>query len=183
MSPKASTQGIQRSHRSAKVKAAQKQEGGEVELARFFGLKDEDVAKHLLSQMMRMRRRSERGTLLEEAEKTVLSFKLQTLIDPKDGIEAMLATQMAASHENAMDFVARAARATTVEGVQLYSGIANKFLRTYLAQLDALNRHRGKGAQKVTVEHVNVHHGGQAIVGSVAVNPSPQDRMGGSEHG
>jgi hypothetical protein len=33
--------------------------------------------------------------------------------------------------------------------------------------LDALNRHRGKGQQKVTVEHVHVHEGGQAIVGTV----------------
>jgi hypothetical protein len=33
--------------------------------------------------------------------------------------------------------------------------------------LDALNRHRGKGAQKVTVEHVHVHEGGQAIVGNI----------------
>ena len=33
--------------------------------------------------------------------------------------------------------------------------------------LDALNRHRGKGQQKVTVEHVHVHAGGQAIVGAV----------------
>jgi hypothetical protein len=29
------------------------------------------------------------------------------------------------------------------------------------------NRHRGKGQQKVTVEHVHVHSGGQAIVGAV----------------
>jgi hypothetical protein len=33
--------------------------------------------------------------------------------------------------------------------------------------LDALNRHRGKGQQKVTVEHVHVHSGGQAVVGTV----------------
>jgi hypothetical protein len=32
----------------------------------------------------------------------------------------------------------------------------------------ALNRHRGKGHQKVTVEHVHVHEGGQAIVGNVS---------------
>jgi hypothetical protein len=29
-----------------------------------------------------------------------------------------------------------------------------------------LNRHRGKGQRKVTVEHVHVHSGGQAIVGA-----------------
>src|ERR1700724_4603589 len=34
--------------------------------------------------------------------------------------------------------------------------------------LDVLNRYRGKeGQQKVTVEHVDVHAGGQAVVGMV----------------
>jgi hypothetical protein len=40
-------------------------------------------------------------------------------------------------------------------------------LATYATLLDALNRHRGKGQQKVTVEHVHVHTGGQAVVGMV----------------
>ncbi len=44
---------------------------------------------------------------------------------------------------------------------------ANKLSRTHAALLDALNRHRGKGQQKVTVEHVHVHSGGHAIVGNV----------------
>jgi hypothetical protein len=44
---------------------------------------------------------------------------------------------------------------------------ANKLSRTYATLLEALNRHRGKGQQKVTVEHVHVHEGGQAIVGAV----------------
>jgi hypothetical protein len=32
----------------------------------------------------------------------------------------------------------------------------------------SVQRYRGKGQQKVTVEHVHVHTGGQAIVGSVS---------------
>jgi hypothetical protein len=40
-------------------------------------------------------------------------------------------------------------------------------------QLQALQRYRGKGQQKVTVEHVHVHAGGQAIVGNVE---APQGR-------
>ena len=45
---------------------------------------------------------------------------------------------------------------------------ANKLSRTYAVLLDALNRYRGKeGQQKVTVEHVDVHAGGQAVVGMV----------------
>jgi hypothetical protein len=42
---------------------------------------------------------------------------------------------------------------------------ANKLSRTYATLIEALNRHRGKGQQKVTVEHVHVHAGGQAVVG------------------
>jgi hypothetical protein len=44
---------------------------------------------------------------------------------------------------------------------------ANKLSRTHATLLEALNRHRGKGQQKVTVEHVHVHQGGQAIIGNV----------------
>jgi hypothetical protein len=44
---------------------------------------------------------------------------------------------------------------------------ANRLSRAYASLLEAFNRHRGKGQQKVTVEHVNVHEGGQAIVGNV----------------
>lgn len=43
----------------------------------------------------------------------------------------------------------------------------NKLARTFTSQVEALNRHRGKGQQKVTVEHVHVHSGGQAVVGVV----------------
>ena len=45
--------------------------------------------------------------------------------------------------------------------------LAVKLLRTFTAQVEALQRYRGKGQQKVTVEHVNVNAGGQAIVGTV----------------
>jgi hypothetical protein len=40
--------------------------------------------------------------------------------------------------------------------------------RSFTTLLEALNRHRGKGQQKVTVEHVHVHSGRQAIVAVVA---------------
>src|SRR5947199_7256329 len=55
----------------------------------------------------------------------------------------------------------------TFEGWRENLNQANKLSRSYAVLLDALNRHRGKGQQKVTVEHVHVHSGGQAIVGSV----------------
>ena len=45
--------------------------------------------------------------------------------------------------------------------------LAVKLLRTYTMQMEALQRYRGKGEQKMTVEHVHVYQGGQAIVGAV----------------
>jgi hypothetical protein len=47
----------------------------------------------------------------------------------------------------------------------------NKFARTFTAQVEALKRYRTGGEQKVTVQHVSVNEGGQAIVGNVTQNP------------
>jgi hypothetical protein len=43
----------------------------------------------------------------------------------------------------------------------------NKLTRTFAMQLEALKRYRTGGQQQVIVKHVNVHEGGQAIVGNV----------------
>jgi hypothetical protein len=45
-------------------------------------------------------------------------------------------------------------------------------MRTFIMQMEALKRHRTGGEQKVTVQHVSVSEGGQAIVGNVTqANP------------
>jgi hypothetical protein len=63
----------------------------------------------------------------------------------------------------------------TLEGRRENLAQANKLSLTFATLLDALNRHRGKGQQKVTVEHVHVHSGGQAVVGMV-------EMPGGGDH-
>ena len=89
-------------------------------------------------------------------------------IGPKDEIEGMIAAQLVAAHNAAMECYRRAMiRKQTFEGHRENLTQANKVSRTYAVLLDALNRHRGKGQQKVTVEHVHVHEGAQAIVGNV----------------
>jgi hypothetical protein len=75
---------------------------------------------------------------------------------------------MVAAHNASMECHRRAMISEqTLEGRKENLNQANKLSRTYTLLLDALNRHRGKGQQKVTVEHVHVHSGGQAIVGAV----------------
>jgi hypothetical protein len=89
-------------------------------------------------------------------------------IGPKDELEGMLAAQLIACHNASMECYRRAMlREQTFEGRQENLNQASKLSRTYATLLEALNRHRGKGQQKVTVEHVHVHKGGQAIVGNV----------------
>ncbi len=89
-------------------------------------------------------------------------------INPKDDCEGMIAAQLVASHAAAMECYRRAMHPEqTFIGRKESLTQANKLSRTHAALLEALNRHRGKGAQKVTVEHVHVHEGGQAIVGNV----------------
>src|ERR687887_598562 len=81
----------------------------------------------------------------------------------------MLAAQLIAAHNAAMECYRRAMlREQTFEGRQQSLSQANKLSRASAALIEALNRHRGKGQQKVTVEHVHVHSGGQAVVGMVA---------------
>src|SRR5213079_353900 len=90
-------------------------------------------------------------------------------IGPKDELEGMLAAQLIAAHNAAMECYRRAMlREQTFEGRQQSLSQGSKLSRTSAALIEALNRHRGKGQQKVTVEHVHVHSGGQAVVGVVA---------------
>jgi hypothetical protein len=89
-------------------------------------------------------------------------------IHPRDELEGMMAAQLIAAHSAAMECYRRAMIGEqTFEGRRENLNQANKLTRSFAALLDALNRHRGKGQQKVTVEHVHVHSGGQAIVGAV----------------
>jgi hypothetical protein len=89
-------------------------------------------------------------------------------LKPRDAAEGMLAAQMIASHEAAMECMRRAMLPNqTFEGRDQNLKHATKLMGLYERQLAALDKHRGKGRQKITVEHVNVHAGGQAIVGDV----------------
>jgi hypothetical protein len=85
-------------------------------------------------------------------------------IAPRDEREGMIAAQLLACLNASMECYRRAMLSEqTFEGRRENLNQANKLSRTYVTLLEGLNRHRGKGQQKVTVEHVHVHEGGQAI--------------------
>jgi hypothetical protein len=60
----------------------------------------------------------------------------------------MLAVQMVATHNVAMDILTRAKFASTMPGVQEYGSLATKLLRTYTAQLEALAKIRAVASRR-----------------------------------
>jgi hypothetical protein len=88
-------------------------------------------------------------------------------IKPRDQTEAMLAAQMAAIHAATMTFAKRLANVEDIPQQDSAERALNKLARTFAMQMEALKRYRTGGEQKVTVQHVSVQEGGQAIVGNV----------------
>lgn len=89
---------------------------------------------------------------------------------PQNLTEAMLASQMIATHEAATMFLWRATlNDQGTESIDSNVLRATRLMRLFTEQLDAMAKLKGNaGHQKVTVEHVHVHKGGQAIVGAVS---------------
>lgn len=89
-------------------------------------------------------------------------------IGPRDQLEGLLALQIAATHTLAMECMRRASsKEQTDLGVELNINRATKLIRACASVTEALSHYRSRGGQKMTVEHVHIHKGGQAIVGQV----------------
>ena len=92
-------------------------------------------------------------------------------IGARDGVETLLAVQMVGGHNMAMKLLARAALpGQSLEGIEVCLKYANRLLQTFALQMEALKRHRSGCEQRVSVEHVHIHRGGQAIVGTINRN-------------
>ena len=100
----------------------------------------------------------------QDIDERGLNFMLSVIkgIEPRDQLEAMLAAQMAAVHVATMTF-ARVA--------PMNISAFNKLTRTFAMQMEALKRYRAGAEQKVTLQHVSVTEGGQAIIGNVTHAP------------
>lgn len=103
------------------------------------------------------------------------AIELYNSLKPADGAEAMLAQQMIGTHDAALECLRRAVLPNqTPEGRDMALRHAEKLMSLYTRQLETLNKNRGKGQQKVTVEHVHIEAGGQAIVGTIEASDQPR---------
>jgi len=139
--------------------------------------KGEDDALLLLTKQVIDATKINRHTAEEATERYNAVVAALHDIAPSGALEGMLAAQLVAAHMATMDCYAHLTKTGERPTHEYHLNQVNKLSRTYVALLDALNRHQGKtGQQKVTVEHVHVHQGGQAIVGHVE-QPGGGDRV------
>ena len=136
---------------------------GHVLLADALGTADLDFLNGLLNQLASAHLHG------GKVDHRAFNFMLSVVKDikPRDQVEAMLAAQMAAVHQAILTFARRLAHVETIDQQDSAERTFNKLARTFAAQMEALKRYRTGGEQKVTVQHVSVSEGGQAIVGNV----------------
>jgi hypothetical protein len=139
-----------------------------VAFLRLFGTQDEVVAEALFSQLLNCLH-TEPGKPVDHATAN-LALAFVHGLAPHDLTEGMLACQMVVAHVASMDTARRALHVEqTAGGRAAYLGLARKLMMLFTAQMDALNRNRGKGTfQKIVIERVNLAPGAKAIVGAVA---------------
>jgi hypothetical protein len=127
------------------------------------GTTDPDFLIGLLGQL------SNAGSQGRELDPMGINFMLSVIkgIQPRDQVEAMLASQMAAVHMAAMTLARRLEHVEDIRQQDSAERAFTKLTRTFAAQMVALKRYRTGGEQKITVQHVTVSDGGQAIVGNV----------------
>lgn len=83
------------------------------------------------------------------------------------GLQSMLAAQMLSIHELQQRAMTYANGIDHLELKQYYTNAAIKLANCFTQQANTLAKLQGVGGQKITVERVDVHQGGQAIVGHV----------------
>ena len=136
-------------------------------LCRIFGTSDEMQVNALLSHCFKHLKADEASD--EHPGNDERGFMLSMIRDlaPRDAVERMLAVQMAATHVATIRAGRWMATSDNLPQVQAHYTGFNKLARTFAAQVEALRKHRTGGEQRVTVQHVNVSDGGQALVGNV----------------
>ena len=141
------------------------------------GVEDPRLADQLLVQADALQ---VLGNFKTDRDKFMAAFAFMQEVKPAGATEALLAVQILGVHNTALRFL----RLATVEG-QTFEGTdanvlrATRLLRLFNEQLEAMAKLKGKaGQQKVTVEHVHIHQGGQAIVGAVSTTKVDQGEGG-----
>jgi hypothetical protein len=141
---------------------------GERLMAAALGVADRDAMYGLLRQLVKA------SVVGRRPDAANLAFMISMVesIRPRDAIEAMLVAQMAAVHVAAMRLAHQLGSAADVAGKESATRALTRLVRTFQAQIEALNRHRNASEPAITVQNLSVQDGGKAIVGNVTQHTS-----------
>ena len=141
--------------------------GHDEALQKIFGTKHPELANALFSHCLKVLKSNEASDDHPSHDERMFMVAAIEEIKPRNAVERMLAVQIAATHVATIRSARWLANAENIPQVQAHYTGYNKLARTFTAQVEALRKYRTGGEQKVTVQHVNVSDGGQAIVGNV----------------
>lgn len=85
----------------------------------------------------------------------------------QNGLESMLAAQMLSVHQLQQRSMIYANASDNLELKTYYTNTAIKLANCFVQQANMLAKLKGVGGQKIIVERVDVHQGGQAVVGNI----------------
>ena len=136
-------------------------------LKAIFGTEHPEMADGLMNHCIKVLKANEASDDYPGHDERMFMVSAVVEIKPRDTFERMLAVQMAATHVAIVRSGRWLANTETVDQVKAHYSGYTKLARAYVAQMEALRKHRNGGKQTVTVQHVNVEGGGQAIVGNV----------------
>lgn len=131
-----------------------------------FGTASSDFMNATLTQFLNAV--ADRGTSAPGEVAINAALAVMGGVEPQNEVEALLASQMAATHSLAMSMLGRARRCDLLNQTEAHGSLAVKLLRTFSLQAETLAKLRRGGGQTMRVEHVHVYAGGQAVVGNVA---------------
>ncbi len=145
----------------------------EADLQAATGVQNSRLRCHLIGQASETQKTAVIGMAKSVDNAASLLFE----IAPRNALECLLAVQMAGVHNAAMEMVKRAVHPEQPSQiVDQCVTRANRLTRTFLLQLEALQKLRGQtGQQRVVVEHVTVAAGGQAVIGNVETGGGGRD--------
>lgn len=186
--------------RSEPVFRASSHDMDSLELAEDPGLDPKDANDMILSRMVEatgspnllvaLNQLTSVGTALfpakvngkEMAEKLDAATQSMRTLAAQDEYEGQLIAQLVVLQEHAMAWLGKAMRTDRPAFANIYLNGASKLLTRHHEALDALLKYRRRGEQRVHVEHVHVHGGGQAIVGSVTAGSGSNQKSEEGPH-
>jgi hypothetical protein len=124
---------------------------------------------------------SNRLELLAKTDALPLGLDMAESIQAKNSLEKILAHQMAACHDTAMKLLARISiNKGSIDIVRLTNASA-RLMSSFHEAVKVLHKIRNGNRQVVTVQHVHVSDGGQAVVSGKIKTGGDESRGGGDE--